>query len=150
MRAVLDPGLVVGIQHFGSTAIPGLAAKPIIDILIAVTSLARAKATMIGPIRDLGYVYWGDNPKTDRMFFVKGMPPYGERCTHHVHITEPDGEMWRRRLAFRDHLIAHPDEAHRYEALKHELAARYPADRDRYTEAKTDYVETLYRKIGVR
>ena len=149
LRAVLDPELVLGIEHFGSTAVPGLAAKPIIDILIAVTSLARAKATMAEPIIALGYLYWAENPKTDRMFFVKGMPPYGERRTHHIHITEPDGEMWRRRLAFRDHLRANPEEARRYEALKRDLAARYPTDRERYTDAKTAYVEEVYRKMGL-
>ena len=148
LRAVLDAGEIVGIEHFGSTAIPGLAAKPIIDILIAVRSLARAKATMVEPIRSLGYVYWDENPKPDRMFFVKGMPPYGERRTHHAHITEPRGEMWRRRLPFRDYLRAHPDEARRYETLKYELMARYP-DRDEYTDAKTEYIEALYRRIGV-
>jgi GrpB-like predicted nucleotidyltransferase (UPF0157 family) len=145
--AVLDPALVLGIEHFGSTAIPGLAAKPIIDILVAVRSLAQAKATMIEPIIALGYVYWPDNPKSDRMFFVKGMPPYGERRTHHVHITEPGGEMWQRRLAFRDHLRANPAEASRYEALKRNLAAQFPADRERYTDAKTEYVEGVHRRL---
>jgi GrpB-like predicted nucleotidyltransferase (UPF0157 family) len=149
LRAVLDPAALVGVEHFGSTAIPGLAAKPIIDILIAVISLARAKSTFISPILALGYVYWDANPDPDRMFFVKGMPPYGERRTHHIHITEPAGEMWRRRLHFRDHLRADPDEARRYEALKHDLAARYPGDRERYTEAKTAYIEGIYRKIGL-
>jgi GrpB-like predicted nucleotidyltransferase (UPF0157 family) len=148
LRAVLDPGQVLGVEHFGSTAVPGLAAKPIIDILVAVVSLAHAKATMIAPILSLGYVYWAENPKPDRMFFVKGMPPYGERRTHHVHITEPNGEMWRRRLLFRDHLRAHPDEARRYEALKRDLAERFPDDREAYTQAKTDYVEALHRRIG--
>jgi GrpB-like predicted nucleotidyltransferase (UPF0157 family) len=117
-------------------------------MLIAVTSLTRAKATVVEPILALGYVYWADNPKPDRMFFVKGMPPYGARRTHHVHITEPDGEMWQRRLAVRDHLRAHPDEARRYAALKQDLAARYPTDRERYTNAKTAYIEEVYRKIG--
>jgi GrpB-like predicted nucleotidyltransferase (UPF0157 family) len=149
LRAVLDPGQIVGIEHFGSTAVPGLAAKPIIDILIAVKSLTRAKSTMVEPIIALGYAYWAENPKTDRMFFVKGMPPYGERRTHHVHIAEPGGEMWRRRLAFRDHLRADPAEARRYEALKRDLAARYPDDRERYTDAKTEYVEAVYRKLGL-
>src|SRR5258705_4764181 len=92
LRAVLDPSLVVGLEHFGSTAIPGLAAKPIIDILIAVRSLAEARGKVIEPLQRLGYVFWPENPKTDRMFFVKGMPPFGERRTHHVHITEPTGE----------------------------------------------------------
>jgi GrpB-like predicted nucleotidyltransferase (UPF0157 family) len=149
LRSALDPDQVLGIEHFGSTAVPGLAAKPIIDILIAVASLPIAKATMVEPILALGYVYWAENPKPDRMFFVKGMPPYGERRTHHIHITEPDGEMWRRRLPFRDHLRADPDEARRYEALKRDLARRYPADRERYSDAKTDYVEAIYRKLGL-
>jgi GrpB-like predicted nucleotidyltransferase (UPF0157 family) len=149
LRAALDPRQVLGIEHFGSTAVPGLASKPIIDILIAVTSLAQAKVTMVEAITALGYVYWAENPKTDRMFFVKGMPPYGERRTHHVHITEPDGEMWRHRLPFRDYLRANPDEARRYEVLKRDLAARYSTDRERYTDAKTEYVETVYRKMGL-
>lgn len=147
LRGVLDLEQVLGIEHFGSTAVPGLAAKPIIDILVAVRSLARAKATMIEPVLSLGYVYWAENRKTDRMFFVKGLPPYGERRTHHVHMTEPDGEMWQRRLAFRDHLRANADEASRYEALKRDLAARFPKDRERYTEAKTEYVEDLHRRL---
>ena len=149
LRAVLDPAQVVGMEHFGSTAVPGLAAKPIIDILIAVRSLAVARATMVAPIADLGYAFWPDNPKPDRMFFVKGMPPFGRRRTHHAHITEPDGEMWRRRLPFRDHLRANPAEARRYEALKHELAERHGADREAYSEAKTAYCEALYRRLGL-
>ena len=149
LRGVLDPGDVLGIQHFGSTAVPGLAAKPIIDILIAVRSLATAKATMIEPIRGLGYAWWAENPKTDRMFFVKGMPPYGKRRTHHVHLTESAGEMWQRRLPFRDYLRANPDEARRYEELKYDLAARYPTDREQYTDAKTEYIERIYRKLGL-
>jgi GrpB-like predicted nucleotidyltransferase (UPF0157 family) len=147
LRQVLDPDLVLGIEHVGSTAIPGLAAKPIIDILIAVRSLARAKVALIEPIIGLDYVYWADNPKPDRMFFVKGMPPYGKRRTHHVHITEPSGEMWLRRLKFRDYLRADADEARRYEALKYELAERYPNDREAYTDAKTEYVEQVYRRM---
>src|SRR3984893_4686897 len=110
LRAVLDPSLIVGLEHFGSTAVPGLSAKPIIDILIAVRSLADAQATFVEALRNLDYVYWADNPKKDRMFFVRGMPPFGSRRSHHVHVTEPHGEMWQR-LAFRDYLRAHPEEA---------------------------------------
>ena len=93
LRAVLDSSLIVGLEHFGSTAISGLSAKPIIDILIAVRSLAAAQATFVEALRNLDYVYWADNPKKDRMFFVKGMPPFGSKRSHHVHVTEPDGEM---------------------------------------------------------
>jgi GrpB-like predicted nucleotidyltransferase (UPF0157 family) len=145
LRAVLDPSLIVGLEHFGSTAIPGLSAKPIIDILIAVRSLAAAQATFVEALRKLDYVYWADNPKKDRLFFVKGMPPFGSRRSHHVHVTEPQGEMWRR-LAFRDYLRAHPDEAEEYEQLKRRLAAEHQADREAYTDAKSAYVEGVMRK----
>jgi GrpB-like predicted nucleotidyltransferase (UPF0157 family) len=145
LRAVLDPSLIVGLEHFGSTAVPGLSAKPIIDILIAVRSLADAQASFVEALRDLEYVYWADNPKRDRMFFVKGMPPFGAKRTHHVHVTEPQGEMWQR-LAFRDYLRADPKEAATYERLKRRFAAEHPGDREAYTDAKSAYVETVLRK----
>jgi GrpB-like predicted nucleotidyltransferase (UPF0157 family) len=81
LRGALDPGLIVGLEHFGSAAIPGMPAKPIIDILIAVRSLPAARETFIEPLEGLDYAFWADYPKTDRLFFVKGMPPYGERRT---------------------------------------------------------------------
>ena len=65
LRAVLDPSLIVGLEHFGSTAIPGLSAKPIIDIVIAVRSLAVARTSFVEALRQLDYVYWADNPKKD-------------------------------------------------------------------------------------
>jgi GrpB-like predicted nucleotidyltransferase (UPF0157 family) len=142
LRAVLDPSLIVGFEHFGSTAIPGLSAKPIIDILIAVRSLAAAKATFVEALRNLDYVYWADNPKKDRMFFVKGMPPFGSKRSHHVHVTEPHGEMWQG-LVFRDYLRAHPEEARTYERLKRRLAAEHQTDREAYTYAKSAYVESV-------
>lgn len=145
LRAVLDPSLIVGLEHFGSTAIPGLSAKPIIDILIAVRSLAAAQATFVEALRKLDYVYWADNPKKDRMFFVKGMPPFGSKRSHHVHVTEPRGEMWQR-LAFRDYLRAHREEAETYERLKKRLAAEHQTDREAYTDAKSAYVASVMRK----
>src|ERR1700757_3462886 len=145
LRAVLDPSLIVGLEHFGSTAVPGLSAKPIIDILIAVRSLADAQATFVEALRNLDYVYWADNPKKDRMFFVKGMPPFGSRRSHHVHVSEPTGEIWQR-LGFRDYLRAHPEEAEVYERLKRRLATEHRTDREAYTEAKSAYVESVMRK----
>jgi GrpB-like predicted nucleotidyltransferase (UPF0157 family) len=145
LRAILDPSLIVGIEHFGSTAIPALSAKPIIDILIAVRSLAVAQASFVDALRKLDYLYWADNPKKDRMFFVKGMPPFGSGRSHHVHVTEPNGEMWQR-LAFRDYLRAHPEEARTYERLKRRLLAENPADREAYTDAKSAYVEAIMQK----
>ncbi|SED92290.1 GrpB domain, predicted nucleotidyltransferase, UPF0157 family [Rhizobiales bacterium GAS191] len=145
LRAALDRDLVVGLEHFGSTAIPGMAAKPIIDILVAVRSLAEARVTAIRPLQRLGYMFWAENPKTDRMFFVKGLPPYGARRTHHVHITETTGEPWLN-LPFRDYLRAHPDEARRYERLKRDLAIQHHTDREAYTDAKADFLEEILSK----
>ena len=145
LRSVLDPCLIVGLEHFGSTSIPGLSAKPIIDILIAVRSLIDAEASFVAALRKLDYVYWADNPKKDRMFLVKGMPPFGSRRSHHVHVTERHGEMWQR-LAFRDYLRVHPEEAAAYAELKRRLALEYRTDREAYTEAKSAYVEAVMRK----
>jgi GrpB-like predicted nucleotidyltransferase (UPF0157 family) len=145
LRAILNPSLIIGLEHFGSTAIPGLSAKPIIDTLIAVRSLADAQASFVEALRKLDYVYWADNPKKDRMFFVKGMPPFGSKRTHHVHVTEVRGEMWQR-LAFRDYLRAHPEEAQTYDRLKRRLAAEHRTDREAYTEAKSAYVDTVMLK----
>jgi GrpB-like predicted nucleotidyltransferase (UPF0157 family) len=149
LRSTLGGEPIAGLEHFGSTAIPHLAAKPIIDILIAVPSLDVARAVFPAKLETLDYVFWADNPKNDRLFFVKGMPPYGERRTHHVHVTEPAGELWQR-LAFRDYLRAHPDEAARYEALKRKLALEHQADREAYTAAKAGYVESVMRKAQAR
>ena len=74
----------------------------------------------------------------DQMFFVKGMPPFGSRRTHHVHVRLPDDAA--RELAFRDLLRAHPALAREYEQLKERLAARYPTDRDAYTAGKTAFI----------
>jgi GrpB-like predicted nucleotidyltransferase (UPF0157 family) len=145
LRATLDPSSIVGLEHFGSTAVPGLSAKPIIDILIAVRSLADAQASFVEALRKLDYVYWADNPKTDRLFFVKGMPPFGSGRSHQVHVTETHGEMWQR-LAFRDYLRAHLEEARIYEQLKRRLATEHRTDREAYTDAKSAYIETVMRK----
>ena len=141
--AGLDP---FDIEHFGSTSIPGLAAKPILDLMVGVAS-RDLWPSLVEPLQNLGYSYWRDNPKEDEMFFVKGMPPYGERRTHHVHVYDRHGARWKRELAFRDHLRAEPEAAKRYETLKRELAAKFTFDREGYTQAKTEFIEGALRKI---
>jgi GrpB-like predicted nucleotidyltransferase (UPF0157 family) len=137
---VLPADQVLAVEHAGSTAIPGLPAKPIIDIFVAVRSIETARATLVGPVEALGYLFWAENPDQSRMFFVKGMPPYGERRTHHIHVLEPASGSWQRVLVFRDYLRAHPDEAARYCQLKLDLAQRHHADREAYTRGKDAYV----------
>jgi GrpB-like predicted nucleotidyltransferase (UPF0157 family) len=133
--------------HFGSTAIPGLAAKPIIDIML-IAGDQSAWPALIEPIKTVGYVFWADNPRRDRLFLVKGMPPFGARRTHHLHVRTPEDA--RVALVFCDYLRQRPEEAARYAALKSELAARYPTDRDAYTEGKARYVDDIMRKAGNR
>jgi GrpB-like predicted nucleotidyltransferase (UPF0157 family) len=146
LQGVLPADQVVSVEHAGSTAIPGLAAKPIIDIYIAVRSIGIARGTLVEPITAVGYVYWAENPDKDRMFFVKGMPPYGDRRTHHIHIVEPTSTSWNRAIVFRDYLRAHPDEAEKYRQLKHHLAQRYRSDREAYTRAKDSFVLAVLAK----
>jgi len=145
IRAALAGLADFELVHFGSTAIPGLAAKPIIDIML-ISGDQAAWPALIEPIKALGYVFWADNPRRDRLFFVKGMPPFGTRRTHHVHVRTPEDA--RTALLFCAHLRRHPEEAARYAALKRELSARYPTDRDAYTEGKARYVDDIVRKAG--
>ncbi len=153
IRAALGEGMVVAVEHFGSTAVPGLSAKPVIDILVGVRSVAEARAQAVPALESLGYAFWYDNPNPAHLFFVRGLPPNGPR-THHVHMIEPetfrdpknDGFLFWDRLLFRDYLRAHPDEARRYEAVKRDLAARFPDDREAYTDGKTGYVSGVMQK----
>jgi GrpB-like predicted nucleotidyltransferase (UPF0157 family) len=145
LRTILI-GLDLGpfrLEHFGSTAIPGIAAKPIIDIMLVAADRSRWPG-VIEPIRSLDYVYWADNPRHDRMFFVKGMPPFGTGRTHHVHVRTPDDA--RPALVFCEYLRRHPDAAARYVRLKQELQARHPTDREAYTAGKAELVAEIVRE----
>jgi len=135
---------VVAIEHFGSTAVPGLAAKPIVDLMVGVHSLEAAQL-LIPLLEALEYVYWRDDPRPGRMFFIKGMPPYGLGRTHHVHVVEAYGKFWER-LLFRDYLRSHPEEAKCYERLKRDLAVRFRTDREGYTKGKSAYIQIIMEK----
>ncbi|MCX7125472.1 MAG: GNAT family N-acetyltransferase [Gammaproteobacteria bacterium] len=147
IRTLLPQSMLIDIQHVGSTAIPGLSAKPIIDIQIAVASLEIAKIIVVPLLQKLGYEYWADNPDKTRMFFAKGMPPYGEKRTHHVHIVEPSSPHWTGKIAFRDYLRSHLDTAKEYEQLKIKLAVDHQHDREKYTDEKAEFVHKILGKI---
>jgi len=127
---------IAAIEHTGSTAVPGLGAKPIIDILIGVRDLADADAC-IEPLEALGYQYVPEYEAEipDRRYFRKGRPR-----THHVHMVEIGGDFWVNQLLFRDYMRANPEAAREYFALKKRLAEQHRDDRDAYTEAKTQFV----------
>jgi GrpB-like predicted nucleotidyltransferase (UPF0157 family) len=131
---------VLDIQHVGSTSIPGLAAKPIIDIAVAVANFEEA-AICVEPMQRLGYEYRGENGLPRRHFFVKGAPR-----THHVHLNEIHSADWQQQIAFRDHLRGHPAVASEYDAVKQELAHQFPTDRLAYTEQKSGFIFNVLRK----
>jgi GrpB-like predicted nucleotidyltransferase (UPF0157 family) len=130
------------IEHFGSTAIPNLYAKPIIDILVEVTSLEETKKKIVPILKSQGYDYFwrpsfGDDIPPFYAWFIK-RDSKGNR-THHIHMVEHDFEHWDR-LLFRDYLIEHPEAAKEYQDLKLHLAENYPNDRVRYTKEKSEFV----------
>jgi GrpB-like predicted nucleotidyltransferase (UPF0157 family) len=132
---------IVAIEHVGSTAVPGLGGKSIIDIMPAVRHLADAEQC-IQPLESIGYEYVPEYNEIlpERRYFHKGPP---EARTFHLHMVERTSEFWERHLLFRDFLRAHPDEAREYFRLKKELAARFGRDREGYTEAKTAFIEGI-------
>jgi GrpB-like predicted nucleotidyltransferase (UPF0157 family) len=135
---VLSPWLAGPIEHIGSTAVPGLSAKPVIDIMAAVHDLPSSMDAREA-VAPLSYVYFPYRP--DAMhWFCKPSP---ERRTHHLHLVPVDGALWAERLLFRDHLRTSPDARAEYEALKRRLAAQHRLDREAYTEAKGDFVRSV-------
>ena len=132
------------IEHIGSTSVPGLSAKPIIDMLVIVTHLGPADlySERLGR---LGYTFFLVLGSPQRLTFGKGIPH-----THHLHIVEQGGKEHLRLLAFRDHLRAHPETAQQYEALKRSLASRFRHDRAAYSQAKTDFIQSIEARERMR
>lgn len=131
----------VDIEHIGSTSVPGLCAKPVIDIVVGATSLAQVEAR-IPALRDAGYDYVSRHEAVIpmRRYFVKS-PPDSLRV--HVHAVVRDGDLWRDHLAFRDALRTDADLRERYRALKLDLAARFAHDKSAYTEAKGPFIREM-------
>jgi GrpB-like predicted nucleotidyltransferase (UPF0157 family) len=126
------------LEHIGSTAVPGLAAKDLIDVLAGVRSWDAAANIAVPALRDLGFeCYWRSDEPPGHLQFVR-RDDTGQRRTH-VHMA-PEGEPVWGMLAFRDYLRAHPEEAERYAALKRALAECFPGDRVAYTRGKAEYV----------
>lgn len=140
-RALGPSGPLLRFEHIGSTAVPGLAAKPIIDVLLIPAEGEWPETILRTTLSALGYVWWDGNPNPRHLFFVKGMPPFGDRRTHHVHVRPRMDAIPL--LTFRDQLRARPELAGAYERLKLELAARFPADREAYTHGKDAFVSAI-------
>jgi len=147
LRRKLPRNLIRRIEHFGSTAVAGLSAKPIIDILVEVASLEETRKRIVPILEAEGYEYFwrptiGDQPPYYAWFIKRD--PTGKR-THHIHMVEVDSELWDR-LYFRDYLRQFPAEAKHYDELKRSLSKKYPNDRVRYTEEKSDFILSVTEK----
>lgn len=139
---------VVAIEHMGSTAVPGLAAKPVIDMMIGVRTLAEADKYCIEPITGLGYEYVKAFEKDTpfRRYFRKDGRD-GNR-THQIHLVEYGSDWWKRHLAFRDYLRVHTDSRDAYAQLKRDLATREFETVSDYANAKTEFIKTIEAKMN--
>ncbi|MBN2449892.1 MAG: GrpB family protein [Lentisphaeria bacterium] len=145
LLSCLPADLVRRVEHFGSTAVPGLAAKPIVDILVEVTSLEATRVRIAPILEAQGYdsfwrPTWGDDGAPFYAWFIKRGPD--GRRTHHIHMVEAEFEHWDR-LLFRDYLIEHPELAREYGRLKLRLSAEFRKDRIAYTHAKDDFIRRV-------
>jgi GrpB-like predicted nucleotidyltransferase (UPF0157 family) len=130
----------LSLEHIGSTSVPGLAAKPVIDICVML-NLYPLPAEAVAAVEVLGLTHKGEYGIEGRHYFSSALELQPQV---HIHAYSPGNEEWTAHLLFRDYLRAHPEAAREYEALKRDLAARYTTPREIYTDGKTDFVtETL-------
>ena len=134
--------LVTRVDHVGSTAVPGMAAKPIVDLQASVVAISPVEP-YAQPLEEVGYLFAPDPDSPDFHFFGK---PAARPRTFHLHICVAGGEDERRHLAVRDYLRAHPEEARGYGEVKRRLVASRPGDRLAYIEGKAEYVADLERR----
>ena len=134
---------VIDIQHIGSTSIPGLVAKPIIDLSIGIRRFKDAEK-LIKPLAKLGYRF--DRKFQHQRFFAKGPDA---RRTHYLHLMRFGGKKWKSDKLFRNYLRAHPRRIAAYAALKEKLAKRFPNERQKYSDGKDQFIkETLRMALG--
>ena len=134
------------VEHVGSTAIPGLDAKPVIDLMVGLKSMADA-SSCVEPLTNLGYSYWAEGAQPHHHLFVRFVDPEMSARTHNLHLVEAGGQYWKERLLFRDYLRKHPETAKEYAELKYMLSTRHRDDREAYTAAKADFVSEVVRRV---
>jgi GrpB-like predicted nucleotidyltransferase (UPF0157 family) len=136
---------VIAIHHIGSTAIPNIYAKPIIDFLVEVKDIVKVDGQS-SSMEALGYQVMGEFGIPGRRYFRKDNQE-GIR-THHIHAFKASSQQVRRHLAFRDYMIEHPEDAQRYSELKRRLAREYPTDIDGYMDGKDGFIEEMNAKAA--
>ncbi|MGZ5597292.1 MAG: GrpB family protein [Usitatibacter sp.] len=141
LAPLLRPWLRGPIEHIGSTAVPGLAAKPVIDIMAGVSDLDASRPAL-ERLREIGYCY--APYRADAMHWL--CKPSPRLRTHHLHLVPFESALWLERLAFRDLLAEDPGLARDYATLKYSLAGAHRHDREGYTDAKAPFIEDALRK----
>jgi GrpB-like predicted nucleotidyltransferase (UPF0157 family) len=135
--------LVIGIEHVGSTSVPGLAAKPIVDVDVVVANHEDVRIA-VQRLTALGYVHEGDLGINGREAFI----PPTSMMWHHLYIVHVDNLEFKRHILFRDYLRSHPEEAKQYGDLKRELAHRFREDRSAYSNGKREFVTRILQCVG--
>ena len=145
LSAVLDD-LALSIEHVGSTSVPGLAAKPIIDIDVVIEDESKLQA-VIGALAKIGYQYEGNLGIPGREAF--GYEGKTHLMEHHLYVCPKNSPELRRHLSFRDYLRGHPEAVKEYSRIKEEAARLFPHDIDGYINHKGTLIEKIYKEIGL-
>lgn len=130
---------IIEIHHIGSTSIPGVKAKPIIDILIVITNL-NAINEIEELLKDYNYTNRGKQGVEDRIFFAKGNE---DARSHYIHFTEPNSDTYYNQMYFKKYLIDNPEYIKKYNDLKEELANKFANDRPMYTKGKSEFIKNV-------
>jgi GrpB-like predicted nucleotidyltransferase (UPF0157 family) len=145
LDTILKPWLAGEIEHIGSTSVTGLRSKPIVDILAPVRSLTASR-TAIPALEKDGWLFWPDDPNRNyRLWFLRPRP---EARTHHLQIIQHDDPNLRALIAFRDALRRDPKARGSYSSLKEDLSSKHPSDRNAYSNAKTEFVQSILEAGG--
>lgn len=132
-------GILTAIEHIGSTSVPGLAAKSVLDIMLGLATGTDGEK-LVKPMTDLGYEFLGEYGIEGRYFFVL---KHQNRTVVHAHGFAITNDNWHRHLFFRDYLINHPDARKEYERIKLKLAEQYRKDRKAYSDGKSDFIRSI-------
>ena len=143
LEKTLSPRIkIIDIQHVGSTAIPKISAKPIIDIALAVEDIDKAKICL-EPLEKIGYHFRPDASSENRVFLAKGPE---ENRTIYLHIEKHQGQDWKNLIQFRDYLIKDKSARDEYQKLKQDLFLKYADDRPKYTALKNKFIQNIIKK----
>ena len=140
LREILQ-NVAIDVQHIGSTAVRGICAKPIIDIIVGVSRFDEILA-LNGVLEENGFIFRGQDHPGQYLYVCGG----DDLRTHHIHAVIHDSEAWKDYVDMRDYLNCHSDDTQVYSELKESLAKRYPADRETYTAMKSELVREILTK----